>query len=96
MARYKEYDYSQGKFIPIHFDKQILPGTFEYSLHYLIDNEIDLSLFDLRYRNDDTGERVWRVTSSDDMNFLPVFSVRATLIFSPIPFLWTRIHLRDV
>ena len=55
MARYKDYDYSQGKFIPIHFDKQILPGTFEYSLHYLIDNEIDLSIFDLRYRNDETG-----------------------------------------
>jgi len=52
MARYKEYDYSQGKFIPIHFDRQILPGTFEYSLNYLIDNEIDLSAFDLRYRND--------------------------------------------
>jgi len=29
MARYKDYDYSQGKFIPIHFDKQILPGTFD-------------------------------------------------------------------
>jgi transposase len=55
MARYREYDYSQGKFIPIHFDRQILPGTFEYSLHYLIDNEIDLSSFDLRYRNDETG-----------------------------------------
>jgi len=55
MARYKEYDYSQGKFIPIHFDRQILPGTFEYSLHYLIDNEIDLSMFDARYRNDETG-----------------------------------------
>jgi transposase len=55
MARYKEYDYSQGKFIPIHFDRQILPGTFEYSLHYLIDNEIDLSAFDARYRNDETG-----------------------------------------
>ena len=54
MARYKEYDYSQGKFIPIHFDKQILPGTFEYSLHYLIDNEIDLSIFDSRYQNDET------------------------------------------
>jgi hypothetical protein len=39
MARYKEYDYSQGKFIPIHFDRQILPGTFEYSLHYLIDKK---------------------------------------------------------
>jgi transposase len=55
MAKYKEYDYSQGKIIPIHFDKQILPGTFEYSLHYLIDNEIDLSIFDLRYRNEETG-----------------------------------------
>ena len=55
MARYKEYDYTQGKFIPIHFDKQILPGTFEYTLHYLINNEIDLSVFDLRYKNDETG-----------------------------------------
>jgi len=55
MARYKEYDYSQGKFIPIHFDRQILPGTFECRLHYLIDNEIDLASFDTRYRNDETG-----------------------------------------
>ncbi len=55
MARYKVYDYSQGKFIPIHFDRQILPGSFEYTLHYLIDHEIDLSVFDLRYRNDETG-----------------------------------------
>jgi transposase len=55
MARYKEYDYSQGKFVPVHFDKQILPGTFEHTLHYLIDNEIDLSIFDKRYNNDETG-----------------------------------------
>ena len=55
MAKYKHYDYSQGKFIPISFDKQILPGTFEHTLHYLIDNEIDLSVFDLRYKNDETG-----------------------------------------
>jgi transposase len=43
------------EFIPIKFDRQILPGTFEYTLHYLIDKEIDLSEFDLRYRNDETG-----------------------------------------
>jgi hypothetical protein len=55
VARYKEYDYSQGKFIPLQFDKQILPGTFEYTLHYLIDNELDLSIFDERYQNDETG-----------------------------------------
>jgi len=41
--------------IPISFDKQILPGTFEYTLNYLIDNELDLSVFDDRYSNDDTG-----------------------------------------
>jgi transposase len=55
MARYKEYSYSQGKFIPIHFSKQILSGTFEYTLNYLIDNELDLSIFDKKYKNDDTG-----------------------------------------
>jgi transposase len=55
MARYKEYDYSQGKFVPVNFDRQILRGTFEYTHHYLIDKEIDLSIFESRYRNDETG-----------------------------------------
>lgn len=55
MARFKDYSYDQGRLIPVHFDKQILAGTFEYTLHYLIDNEIDLSVFDGRYQNDDTG-----------------------------------------
>ena len=39
MARYKEYSYSQCKYIPIHFSKQIFPGTFEYTLNYLVDVE---------------------------------------------------------
>ena len=55
MARYKPYSYAQGKFIPVHFAKQILPGTFEYSLNHLIDHELDLSLFDARFGNDQTG-----------------------------------------
>ena len=55
MARYKPYNYSQGKFLSVFFDKQILPGTFEYTLNYLIDEEIDLSIFDWRYNNDETG-----------------------------------------
>ena len=55
MARYKPYSYEQGKFIPIFFEKQILPGTFEYSLNHLIDNELDLSVFDERFQNDKTG-----------------------------------------
>jgi transposase len=55
VARYKPYNYNQGKFIPISFDKQIIPGTFEHTLSYLIDHEFDLSIFDARYSNDSTG-----------------------------------------
>jgi hypothetical protein len=25
--------------LPVDFEQQILPGTFEHSLHYLVDNE---------------------------------------------------------
>ena len=55
MAKYKPYSYAQGKFIPIHFDKQILPGTFEHTLSHLIDHEFDLGIFGARYNNDATG-----------------------------------------
>lgn len=55
MARYKAYSYEQGKFIPVFFDKQILPGTFEYTLNYLVDNELDLAVFENRFNNDETG-----------------------------------------
>ncbi len=55
MARYKDVHYDQDKFIPVSFGKQILPGTFEYTLSYLIDNELDLSVFESRYQNDATG-----------------------------------------
>src|SRR5438094_5893319 len=55
MARYKEYCYEQTKLIPLSFSRQILPGTFEYTLNHLIDNEFDLSAFEQGYHNDETG-----------------------------------------
>jgi transposase len=55
MARYKHYDYAQTKMLPVSYERQILPGTFEYTLSYLIDNKIDLSVFEGRYKNDDGG-----------------------------------------
>ncbi len=54
MPRYKDYSYDQHKLLPIAFREQILPGTFEYTLNYLIDHEVDLSVFEARYRNDET------------------------------------------
>ena len=55
MARYKEYSYDQTMMIPVSFKNQILPGTFEHTLCHLIDNQIDLSIFDVHYKNDETG-----------------------------------------
>lgn len=55
MARYKDDNRDQMKMIPVAFDRQILPGSFEYSLSYLIDNELELSVFDQDYNNDAGG-----------------------------------------
>ncbi len=55
MAKYKLYSNAQGQFIPVFFDKQIQKGTFEYTLSYLVDSELDLSIFDQRFCNDETG-----------------------------------------
>ena len=55
MARFKEHSYEQSRFIPVRFNEQILPGTIEYTINYLVDSEIDLSVFERRFRNDETG-----------------------------------------
>ena len=55
MPRYKPYDYRQTVMLPVDFEQQILPGTFEHSVHYLVDNELDLSLFASKFNNDATG-----------------------------------------
>jgi transposase len=54
MARYKPIH--QGvKLLALDFDRQILPGTFEYALRHLVDHELDLEGFHQRYKNDVQG-----------------------------------------
>ncbi len=55
MAKYIPYSYEQGQLISVIFTKQILPGTFEFALNQLIDEKIDLSIFDEQFSNDNTG-----------------------------------------
>ena len=55
MAKYKPYSYAQGQLIPVMFSKQIQPGTFEFTLNHLIDHELDISCFDQRFKNNETG-----------------------------------------
>jgi transposase len=55
MARYKAYDYHQTCLIPVSLEQQLLRGTLEHTIHILVDHHLDQSLFDARYKNDDTG-----------------------------------------
>jgi transposase len=55
MARYKEYSYTQGLMIPVDFTKQIVPGTLEHTIHWIVENKIDVSGIEKKYRNDAIG-----------------------------------------
>lgn len=55
MARYRDYSQEQARLLPISLKQQIQPGTIEYTINYLVDRDVDLSVFDARYRNDATG-----------------------------------------
>jgi len=55
MARYKNTEKGQGLFLSVDLSEQIVPGTYEYTLKRLIDNKLDLRIFDRKYNNDKTG-----------------------------------------
>jgi hypothetical protein len=54
MARYKYIDTSP-RLLPVDLSQQLLPGTFEHAVNHLLNGPIDLSHFDARFRNDETG-----------------------------------------
>mgnify|MGYP001161860301 FL=1 len=54
MAHYTDID-TNPRFLPVDLARQLLPGTFEHALNHIIDHELDLSHFDARFRNDETG-----------------------------------------
>ena len=59
MAKYKKYDYSQSLLIPVSLQEQLMPGTLEFAIHTLVEERMDMSVFDDKYQNDDTGRRAY-------------------------------------
>ena len=55
MAKYKKYDYKQMIMLPISLENQLTPGTLEFGIHTVVETCMDLSLFDEKYKNDETG-----------------------------------------
>jgi transposase len=57
LANYKHYDYNQYVLVPISLEEQLMPGTLEYAIHHVVEERLDLKIFDQRYRNDITGRK---------------------------------------
>ena len=54
MARYKVIDTSP-RFLAVDLRQQLVAGTFEHALDWLVDQVLDLTSFDKHYRNDTSG-----------------------------------------
>lgn len=59
MPTFKPYNYEQNTIVVVNFKDHIQPGTFEFVVHYLVDNKLDLSIFYPEYQNDDGGRPVY-------------------------------------
>ena len=57
MARYKPYQHDQTVMVPVSLQDQLQPGTLEHTLHELVENHIDITVFEPRYQNDLTGAK---------------------------------------
>jgi transposase len=55
MAKFKPCNEDQLVMLPISLQDQLVPGTLEHTISQLVEKHIDLSVFDARYNNDDTG-----------------------------------------
>jgi transposase len=59
MAKYKTYDYRQRVLLPVSLEDQLMPGTLEFAIHTLVEKRLDLSIFNGKYRNDETGRAAY-------------------------------------
>jgi transposase len=55
MAKFKPLNENQLVMLPISLQDQLVPGTLEHTISELVEKHLDLSVFDARYNNDETG-----------------------------------------
>lgn len=55
MAKFKPLNENQLVMLPVSLQDQIVPGTLEHTISRVVDEHLDLSVFDARYNNDETG-----------------------------------------
>ena len=55
MAKYKPTDYAQTQLVAVSLAEQLVPGTLEHTIHYVVEQRLDLASFDAQRKNDETG-----------------------------------------
>ena len=55
MAKFKPLNENQLVMLPISLQDQLVPDTLEHTISLLVEKHVDLSVFDARYNNDETG-----------------------------------------
>ena len=55
MAKHKKYNYSKTVMLPVSPSEQLMPGTLEFAIHTLLEERMDMSRFDAKFKNDETG-----------------------------------------
>lgn len=55
MPRYKHSEYDQSLLLPVTFSEQIMPGTIEYTINYLVEEKIDIAPLEERFCNEENG-----------------------------------------
>ena len=54
MPRYKPQDHN-SLLLPVVLSEQIILGSFTFALNYLVDQELDLTPLDAKFKNDEVG-----------------------------------------
>jgi len=55
MPKYKPCNYDQMVMLPISLENQLVPSSLEQTINEVVEKYVDLSVFDARYNNDETG-----------------------------------------
>ena len=55
MAKYKSYNYSQTMMVALSPEDKLTEGTIEFAINMLVEEQMDMTRFDGRFKNDETG-----------------------------------------
>ena len=59
MAKFKIYDYRPRVLLPVSLEDQLMSGTLEFARHTLVEKRFDMSIFEGKYCNDETGRTAY-------------------------------------